>query len=31
LGKGLMHILGGVMAVNITGTIDLVNQSLGLS
>lgn len=31
VGKGVMHIIGGVMAVNITGTIDLINQSLGLS
>lgn len=28
--KGLMHILGGVMAINITGTIDLINSTLGL-
>lgn len=27
--KGLMHILGGVMAVNITGTIDLIDKTLG--
>lgn len=31
IGKGLIHIVGGVMAVNITGTIDLINRSLGLS
>ena len=30
LSKGAMHIVGGVLAINITGTIDLVNQSLGL-
>lgn len=29
--KGLMHALGGVMAINITGTIDLINSTLGLS
>lgn len=27
--KGLMHILGGVMAINITGTIDLIDRTLG--
>ena len=30
LSKGIMHVVGGVLAINITGTIDLVNQSLGL-
>lgn len=30
MSKGFMHILAGVMAINITGTIDIINRSLGL-
>lgn len=30
IGKGMMHIFGGVMAINITGTIDMINKSLGI-
>jgi intracellular multiplication protein IcmC len=30
MSKGFIHIIGGVMAVNITGTIDVVNKSLGM-
>ena len=29
--KGLMHIIGGVMAINITGTIDLINNTMGIT
>jgi intracellular multiplication protein IcmC len=28
--KGLMHIFGGILAINITGTIDLIDSSLGI-
>ncbi len=30
MSKGLMHVIAGVMAINITGTIDMINQTLGL-
>lgn len=30
MSKGFLHIIAGVMAVNITGTIDMINQTLGL-
>ena len=28
--KGAMHILGGILAINITGTIDIINCSIGV-
>ena len=29
--KGLIYVVGGVMAINITGTIDLINATLGIN
>lgn len=31
ISKGLLHIVGGIMAINITGTIDLINNTLGFN
>lgn len=30
LGKGLMHMIGGILAINIMGTIDILRQTFGL-
>ncbi len=27
-GKGLMHIFGGILAVNIVGTVEMINNTL---
>jgi intracellular multiplication protein IcmC len=31
LGKGLMHITGGIMAINIVGTIDIIKGTFGFA
>ena len=31
LSKGVMHVFAGVLSINITGTIDVINRSIGLS
>lgn len=31
LSKGFMHVFSGILAINITGTIDVINRSLGLA
>lgn len=30
-GKGMMHVFGGVLAINIVGTIDIIRNSFGIS
>lgn len=30
MSKGFLHVVAGVMAINITGTIDVINKTLGL-
>jgi intracellular multiplication protein IcmC len=31
IGKGITHIIGGVLALNIVGTQQVINASLGIS